>query len=50
MQGGKKGVLVNSVSVCKVSNRAIVEMVAQDGKVYDSSLLIGAGCKKKGEK
>jgi hypothetical protein len=49
MQGGKKGLLINSANLCKLkpkANKATVLMDGQNGKVYDASPVVGNGCKK----
>jgi hypothetical protein len=51
MQGGKKGLLVNSTNLCKAKPRASLQFDAQNGKVADSSPLVKvAGCGKKKRK
>ncbi len=50
MRGGKKGLLVNSRDICKHTNRATVELEAQNGKVADSRPELKAQCGKKGKK
>ena len=48
MQGGKKGLLVNSKNLCKTTNRADSRMVGQNGKHSKTSpLVIAKGCKGK---
>jgi hypothetical protein len=50
MKGGKKGLLENSRDLCKSTNKATVEMDAQNGKAADSTpALISSGCKKAGK-
>jgi hypothetical protein len=47
MQGGKKGLLVNSTNLCKRTNRAISHFIGQNGKVYDTNpVLQPSGCAK----
>jgi uncharacterized repeat protein (TIGR01451 family) len=48
MQGGKKGLLVNSTNLCRhpKANRAISEMEAQNGKVFDTEPALANSCKK----
>ncbi|HET6997127.1 MAG TPA: hypothetical protein VFI03_00930 [Solirubrobacterales bacterium] len=47
MQGGKKGLLVNSRNLCKAPSRADVRMTGQNGKRYSSKpLVVAQGCKK----
>jgi hypothetical protein len=48
MQGGKKGLLVNSTNLCRhpKANKAISLMEGQNGKVYDTEPLLTNSCKK----
>ena len=46
MQGGKKGLLVNSTNLCKSTNRAISHFTGQNGKVYDTNPILKPDCKK----
>jgi hypothetical protein len=49
MQGAKKGLLINSANLCKLSpkqRRATLLMEAQNGKVSDSAPLLANSCKK----
>jgi hypothetical protein len=46
MQGGKKGLLVNSTDICEGSHRATVKMDAQSGRIADSRPVVRAGCGK----
>jgi hypothetical protein len=46
MQGGKKGLLVNSTNLCKSTNRAISHFVGQNGKVDDTNPILKPQCKK----
>jgi hypothetical protein len=46
MQGGKKGLLVNSTNLCKGTNKAISHFIGQNGKVYDTNPILKAPCKK----
>jgi hypothetical protein len=46
MQGGKKGLIVNSEDLCRKPQRANVRMVAQNGKVLVLHPLIANDCKK----
>jgi hypothetical protein len=53
MQGGKKGLLVNSTNICKSTNRAVSKLTAQNGKTYDTKPVLKAKCgkaKKKGKR
>jgi hypothetical protein len=52
MQGGKKGLLVNSTNLCKAKNHAISEFTGQNGKLYNTNPVLAAKCakaKKKGK-
>ena len=48
MQGGKKGLLINSTNLCRhpKQNKAISELGAQNGKVFDTEPLLASSCKK----
>jgi hypothetical protein len=48
MQGGKKGLLVNSTNLCRhpKANKATVLMEAQNGKVHDTTPALANSCKK----
>ena len=48
MQGGKKGLLINSTNLCAhpKANKAISEMEAQNGKVFDTEPELANSCKK----
>ena len=50
MQGGKKGLLVNSTNLCKQKNRAISEFTGQNGKTYNTNPVLAAQCPKKARK
>ena len=45
MQGGKKGLLVNSLNLCKWGRRAIVKLSGQNGKVRELRSKIVTSCK-----
>jgi hypothetical protein len=48
MQGGKKGLLVNSVNLCKRTHRAVANFTGQNGKVHNFNPVVKAlGCKGK---
>ena len=49
MQGGKKGLLVNSTNLCRSTNRATVRMDGQNGKAHDFRPVVKASCQKKRE-
>jgi len=46
MQGGKKGLIVNSTDICAAIHRANARLDAQSGKRYDTKPLVRASCKK----
>ncbi|HVY95890.1 MAG TPA: hypothetical protein VHA54_02910 [Solirubrobacterales bacterium] len=46
MQGGKKGLLVNSTNLCKGKHRAIVAFTGQNGKVANSNPPLKVRCGK----
>jgi hypothetical protein len=46
MQGGKKGLLVNSENICRKPQSALVHLTAQDGTVLNSKTLVANNCKK----
>lgn len=51
MQGGKKGLIVNSRNLCKAKNRAIVKLIGQNGRRHKlRPVLRATGCKKKGKR
>jgi hypothetical protein len=50
MQGGKKGLFVNSENICKKPQRAIVDFSAQNGKIHNTKPLIRNSCKIKQRK
>ena len=51
MQGGKKGLLVNSTNICKGTNRAIADFTGHNGKVdLFKPAVKGASCGKGGKK
>jgi conserved repeat domain len=50
MQGGKKGLLVNSENICRKPQRASASFSAQNGKVEDLTPLIANSCGGKGKK
>jgi hypothetical protein len=47
MQGGKKGLLVNSTNLCAKANRATVLFDGQNGKVANSKPALANSCRKK---
>jgi hypothetical protein len=47
MQGGKKGLFVNSENLCRKEQRAISELIAQNGKLSEAQPLIKNDCKGK---
>jgi hypothetical protein len=44
MQGGKKGLLVNSTDLCAGTHRAISDFTGHNGKVYDTRPVLRAQC------
>ena len=50
MQGGSKGLLVNSENICSHTQKALAHFVAQNGKVSDTTPLISNSCPKKKSK
>jgi hypothetical protein len=46
MQGGKKGLLVNSTNICRGAHRATVRMIGHNNKVSKQSPKIKARCRK----
>jgi hypothetical protein len=50
MQGGKKGLLVNSENICSKPQRALAHFVAQNGKVDNFNPVIANSCKQKSHK
>jgi hypothetical protein len=46
MQGGAKGLLVNSTNLCRSTNRATVGFTAQNGKTDDYRPVVANSCKK----
>ncbi|HYJ21122.1 MAG TPA: hypothetical protein VEW07_03755 [Solirubrobacterales bacterium] len=50
MQGGKKGLLVNSRNLCKSVNKAQADFTAQNGKSVALEPVLTNGCKKKSRK
>ena len=46
MQGGKKGLIVNSRNLCVRKSKAIVALTAQNGKALEQSPVVKASCKK----
>jgi hypothetical protein len=50
MQGGRKGLIINSRNLCARKNRATVEMDGQNGKVHDFRPVVKNDCRKGGGK
>ena len=49
MQGGKKGLIVNSRNLCSHQAKAKVNLTAQSGKTYNTTpAVVAGGCKGKG--
>jgi hypothetical protein len=46
MQGGKKGLLVNSTNLCKGTNRALAAFVGQNGKRHEFEPVLAPSCSK----
>jgi hypothetical protein len=46
MQGGKRGLLVNSRDICASTNRATVKFDAQNGKIHDFNPVLRGSCNK----
>jgi hypothetical protein len=46
MQGGKKGLLVNSQNICRGKHRAIATFIGQNGKRHEINPLVKASCGK----
>ncbi len=42
LQGGQKGLLVNSTNICKHTNKALAHLVGQNGKVSDTEPVLKA--------
>lgn len=42
--GGKKGLIGNSVNLCKTNRRAKVDFTAQNGRVQNTEPVIGTSC------
>jgi hypothetical protein len=50
MQGGKKGLLVNSANICRNTNRAIADFTGHNGKVERFTPVVKAKCGGKGKR
>ncbi len=50
MQGGKKGLVVNSANLCKSTNQAVLKMRGQNGKELQSNPIVANSCKGKAKK
>jgi hypothetical protein len=52
MQGGRKGLLVNSENLCapKAKNHALADFTAQNGKLSDTTPAVANSCPKKHSK
>jgi uncharacterized repeat protein (TIGR01451 family) len=49
MQGGKKGLLINSANLCKLkpaATKAVVKMEGQNGKTHDTEPVVKSACNK----
>ncbi len=47
LNGGKTGLLQNSKNLCQTTDKAIVDLTGQNGKLHNSEPLIKTSCKKK---
>ena len=45
LEGGSKGLLVNSTDLCKTKHRAIVKFAGHNGKAHNAKPLLRAKCK-----
>ena len=50
MQGGKKGLVVNSANLCRSTNKAVLKMRGQNGKELEASPVVANSCKSKARK
>jgi hypothetical protein len=50
MEGGKKGLFINSTDICRRKNRAIADFTGQNGKVHNFNPVVQAPCGKKGKR
>jgi hypothetical protein len=50
LEGGSKGLIVNSTELCLKKNRASVTFTGQNGKTYKATPVVGVRCKGKGRK
>jgi hypothetical protein len=50
MQGGKKGLIVNSTNLCLKANRATAKFTGQNGKLSTLRPALQTGCGAKGKK
>jgi hypothetical protein len=50
MQGGKKGLIVNSTNLCASTNRALAQFIGQNGKLVEFKPPVLPDCKKKSRK
>jgi hypothetical protein len=46
LDGGKKGLLENSIPLCSKATHAIANFTGQNGKIYDTRPLVKSSCKK----
>jgi hypothetical protein len=46
MQGGKKGLVVNSANLCNSTNRAVLKMRGQNGKELEAAPVVANSCTK----
>ena len=47
MQGGKKGLLVNSTNLCASKHRALAQLTGQIGRTYEALPVVQVKCKKR---
>jgi hypothetical protein len=46
MQGGKKGLIINSTNLCAAANRAEAKFAGHNGKQASDRSVVGASCGK----
>jgi hypothetical protein len=44
MQGGKKGLIVNSTDICKGKHKATAKLKGQNGRLYEFKPVVKAKC------
>lgn len=51
LDGGKRGLITNSVDLCRYPQRASLNLIGQNGRRYKTKPVVGTSCKgKKGKK